>query len=103
MEWGKPSSTITAGCLSPSKGRFGHPDEVRTISLREAALLQTFPSDYRFVGSSIDRVCSVVGNALPCVFAESIAAQVRATIVRALPWLPERLLTRRRTVLERYG
>lgn len=87
MEWDRPSSTITAGCLSPSKGRFGHPDELRTISLREAALLQTFPYGYKFVGEKIDAACSVVGNALPCLFAEAIARRVVSTLARARPWL----------------
>lgn len=89
MEWDQPSSTITAGCLSPSKGRFGHPEELRTISLREAALLQTFPSSYKFVGNKIDAACSVVGNALPCLFAEAIAARVATTIRQAAPWLAD--------------
>lgn len=87
MEWDQPSSTITAGCLSPSKGRFGHPEELRTISLREAALLQTFPPSYKFVGDKIDSACSVVGNALPCLFAEAIARRVVRSIERARPWL----------------
>lgn len=87
MEWDQPSSTITAGCLSPSKGRFGHPDELRTISLREAALIQTFPPSYQFDGDKIDSSCSVVGNALPCLFAEAIARRVVRSIVQATPWL----------------
>ena len=87
MAWDQPSSTITAGCLSPSKGRFGHPEELRTISLREAALLQTFPPSYKFVGNKIDGACSVVGNALPCLFAEAIARRVVRSIDRARPWL----------------
>lgn len=86
MSWDQPSSTITSGCLSPSKGRFGHPEELRTISLREAALLQTFPPNYAF-GDGMDASCSVVGNALPCLFAESIARRVAGTIERAEPWL----------------
>ena len=48
MSWEKPAPTITGGCLSPSKGRFLHPDKNRSISAREAALLQSFPSDYIF-------------------------------------------------------
>lgn len=89
MEWDKPSSTITAGCLSPSKGRFGHPEQLRTISLREAALLQTFPPDYKFPSDRIDRACSVVGNALPCLFAQTIAHQVKRTLTAVQPWLDE--------------
>lgn len=87
LAWDQPSATITAGCLSPSKGRFGHPEELRTISLREAALLQTFPPSYRFVGDKIDAACSVIGNALPCLFAEAIARRVVRSIELAQPWL----------------
>ncbi len=80
MRWDEPSPTITAGCTTISKGRFGHPDQHRTISLREAALLQTFPSDYHFETDTFERACEMVGNALPCDFAEAIASQVAATI-----------------------
>lgn len=76
MVWDEPSVTITAGCTTLSKGRFGHPDKQRTISLREAALLQSFPSNYRFETHVFERACEIVGNALPCVFAEAIARQV---------------------------
>ena len=77
LAWDKPSGTITAGCTTLSKGRFGHPEQDRTISLREAALLQTFPPDYRFETPYFERACEIVGNALPPVFAEVIARQVR--------------------------
>ena len=76
MVWDEPSATITAGCTTPSKGRFGHPERDRTISLREAALLQTFPEDYRFETPYFERACEIVGNALPCVFAEAVARAV---------------------------
>lgn len=75
MSWDKPSVTITTGCTTLSKGRFGHPEEERTISLREAAMLQTFPPDYDFVTDHMDTACSMVGNALPCTFAEILAKQ----------------------------
>jgi DNA (cytosine-5)-methyltransferase 1 len=76
MSWDEPSVTITAGCTTLSKGRFGHPEEDRTISLREAALLQTFPPDYYFDTSIVEHACQIVGNALPCAFAEIVARQV---------------------------
>lgn len=81
MVWDEPSVTITAGCTTLSKGRFGHPEKDRTISLREAALLQTFPPDYRFETPHFERACEIVGNALPCVFAEAVARQVRLAIL----------------------
>ena len=75
MEWDRPSPTITGGCTTFSKGRFGHPTADRTISVREAALLQTFPRDYRFNTPYMDYVCSMIGNALPCIFAEALSRQ----------------------------
>jgi DNA (cytosine-5)-methyltransferase 1 len=75
MTWEKVSSTITGGCTTVSKGRFGHPEKDRTISVREAALLQIFPPDYIFDTPYIDHVCEIVGNALPCHFAEVVTRQ----------------------------
>ena len=69
MHWNSPSPTITGGCINPSKGRFVHPSQNRAITIREAALLQTFPRGYRL---PIDRgrfaMALLVGNALPPEF-----------------------------------
>lgn len=75
LEWDKASGTITGGCTTLSKGRFGHPEKDRTISLREAALLQTFPSDYVFDTPFMGHACNIVGNALPCDFAEALSSK----------------------------
>ena len=75
MEWDRPSPTITGGCTTFSKGRFGHPEADRTISVREAALLQTFPEDYVFDTPYMEHACNVIGNALPCDFAEAVSKQ----------------------------
>lgn len=75
MRWDYPSPTITGGCTTLSKGRFGHPEKNRTISVLEAALLQTFPENYIFPTPSIDAVCKIIGNALPPRFAEIMASQ----------------------------
>lgn len=67
--WDAMSSTITGGCLNPSKGRFLHPEQNRGISAREAALLQTFPSHYQFPADiSLDDLALLIGNALPPQF-----------------------------------
>jgi DNA (cytosine-5)-methyltransferase 1 len=50
MSWDKVSPTITTQFSSYGSGRFGHPDQDRAISIREGALLQTFPKDYDFGG-----------------------------------------------------
>jgi len=71
MAWDKPSPTITGGCNNPSKGRFIHPVENRVITLREAALLQTFPINYKFsLKSGKTGVATMIGNALPPTFIE---------------------------------
>jgi DNA (cytosine-5)-methyltransferase 1 len=81
MTWQGAAPTITTGCTTPAKGRFGHPDRRRTtISVREAALLQTFPATYRFRTDHIDKACSMIGNAVPPAYAAAVALQV----IRAL-------------------
>ncbi|HKP51284.1 MAG TPA: DNA cytosine methyltransferase [Chloroflexia bacterium] len=75
MTWDQVPVTMTGGCTTLSKGRFGHPNEDRTISAREAALIQTFPMDYIFDTPYMEYVCNIIGNALPCDFAEILANQ----------------------------
>ena len=75
MSWDQPSVTITGGCTTVSKGRFGHPTQRRTISVREAALLQTFPKNYKLGTLFMDKACDIIGNALPCLFAKKMAKQ----------------------------
>lgn len=84
MEWDRPSPTMTGGCTTFSKGRFGHPVQDRTISVREAALLQTFPEDYLFDTPYMEYVCNVIGNALPCDFAEAVSRQCQAELIASL-------------------
>ena len=69
MEWDKPSPTITTQFLGFSKGRFGHPEQNRALSLREGAILQGFPPSYEF-GKKGEKLKSTVigrliGNAVP--------------------------------------
>ncbi len=83
MSWDDVSPTITAGCTTPCKGRFGHPDRRRTtISVREAALLQTFPESYRFQSDQIDTVCDMIGNAVPPLFARALGVAIRRALER---------------------
>ena len=69
LRWDDYSTTITGGCLNPSKGRFLHPKENRCISAREAALLQSFPIDYKFpTNITKTSLALLIGNALPPKF-----------------------------------
>jgi len=76
LEWDKPSPTIVSH-LHKDGLMFIHPDvnQVRSITIREAALLQSFPMDYEFLGSNA--YCfKMIGNAVPVLFAKSIAEAV---------------------------
>lgn len=75
LRWDQTPVTITGGCTTPCKGRFGHPRRLSTISVREAATIQTFPLSYRFETEFKDFVCEMIGNALPPKFASVAAAQ----------------------------
>lgn len=75
MAWDDVAPTITARFDSFTRGKFGHPTQDRSISLREGALLQTFPIDFMFVGSKVD-VARQIGNAVPPVMAECIGKSI---------------------------
>lgn len=76
MSWDKPAPTITTKFVSISNGRFVHPDEDRSISLREGATIQTFPENYRFTSKSLRTAARIIGNAVPPVFAKSIGISI---------------------------
>ena len=68
LSWDQPAPTLTTKCISYSNGRFGHPDQDRALSVREAARLQTFPTDFRFFGSLASQARQI-GNAVPVALA----------------------------------
>jgi DNA (cytosine-5)-methyltransferase 1 len=77
MAWQDVAPTITGGCVNPSKGRFLHPEQHRSITPREAALLQSFPPRYTFTMSQGKyRVAELIGNALPPEFIRRHAASI---------------------------
>jgi len=81
MAWDDVAPTITSGCFNPSKGRFLHPQENRAITLREAALLQSFPKSYQFPASAgKEAIALMIGNALPPEFIRRQALQVMKTL-----------------------
>lgn len=74
MNWDLPCKTLTTKCTSISNGRFGHPDvkQNRAITFREAALLQTFPLDFKFFGNRSSK-SKQIGNAVPVLLAKCFA------------------------------
>ena len=81
MKWEEPSPTITTECTGIGNGRFGHPEQDRAISIREAALLQTFPITYRFFEKesevSLKNASRYIGNAVPPRLGEVIADSIK--------------------------
>lgn len=71
MSWDRPAPGLTTRCTSYSNGRFGHPQQDRAISVREAARLQTFPDDFVFEGS-LASMSRQIGNAVPVRLAEIV-------------------------------
>lgn len=77
MSWDSVSPTLTSKCFSLSNGRFGHPEQNRAISLREAAALQSFDDDYQFFGST-QEIGRQIGNAVPVLLAQRIGEYILA-------------------------
>lgn len=76
MAWDEPAPTMTTLCNGIGNGRFGHPVQHRAISLREAALLQSFPRTYKFWPHEMKlnrkAVARMIGNAVPPSLATAI-------------------------------
>lgn len=80
MWWDRVAPTLTSRCNSLSNGRFGHPEQDRAISLREAAALQTFPDDYEFFGTK-NSIARWIGNAVPVSFAEALGRAALTAVI----------------------
>ena len=87
MSWDQPAPVITTQCLGIGNGRFGHPSQMRAISIREAALLQSFPASFKFVppgepvfGMTLARQ---IGNAVPVRLGRVIARSIKKHLERA--------------------
>lgn len=87
MEWDKPAPTMTTQCYGFGNGRFGHPEQDRAISLREAAILQSFPRDYAFIPQdgkvSFKVLGRLIGNAVPVELGRAIARSINRHLALA--------------------
>jgi DNA (cytosine-5)-methyltransferase 1 len=80
MAWEKPAPTITTQFFGFGNGRFGHPEQDRALSLREGAILQTFPKKYSFIkpGAKVEmkNIGRLIGNAVPVKLGKVIAESI---------------------------
>lgn len=81
MDWNKPAPTMTTQCTGLGNGRFGHPEQNRAISVREAALIQTFPKNYQFFmdekSVSTTLASRYIGNAVPPMLGKIIGKSIK--------------------------
>ncbi len=81
MQWDDVAPTMTTYCIGLNNGRFGHPEQDRAISLREAALLQSFPKGYNLIDSkkefSLMNTAKHIGNAVPVLLGKAIAKSIK--------------------------
>ena len=84
MKWKDVSPTITTYCIGLNNGRFGHPEQDRAITLREAALLQSFPEKYQFIDPDdtfkSQVIARQIGNAVPVNLGIAIAKSIKKHI-----------------------
>lgn len=79
LAWAEPAVTITARFDSFTRGRFGHPEENRSITLREGARLQSFPDSFEFLGNR-GQGARLIGNAVPPLLAEAVGRSLIAAL-----------------------
>jgi DNA (cytosine-5)-methyltransferase 1 len=79
MSWDDVAPTLTTGCTDVTRGRFAHPEADRAITPREAALIQTFPSGYKFEGT-MRAVATQIGNALPFTLLRALTPVFREAL-----------------------
>lgn len=86
LEWDKPSGTITTQAYNFGTGRFGHPEQDRALTIREMAVLQSFPENYEFVPTGqipeFTPVCRLIGNAVPVELGYAVGLSVKTHLKR---------------------
>ena len=75
LYWDKPARTITRWVFHPGSGRFFHPTQNRTITIREAARLHSYPDNFHFLGSYTD-MASQIGESVPPLLSKVIATSI---------------------------
>lgn len=84
MKWDDVAPTMTTYCVGLNNGRFGHPEQDRAITLREAALLQSFPANYKFIDPkksfNSQNIAKHIGNAVPVGLGIAIAKSIKKHI-----------------------
>ena len=89
LYWDRPSITITHYARNPASGRYSHPEQDRGLTAREAALLQSFPNGFVFMGKS-DDIYRQIGEAVPPFLSAAIATNVLIELISREPMMEEK-------------
>ena len=79
LTWEMTSPTITRWVFHPGSGRWGHPEQIRVLTTREAARIQSFPDHFVFHGTFTD-MAGQIGNAVPPLLAEAVAKAIKSVL-----------------------
>ena len=105
LAWDAPAKTIKRECAHVGNGRYAHPRQTRLLTVREMAMLQGFPADYRFVSPSIANRYRHVGDAVPPLLSYQLSALVAWMKTGKKPapsdWVLHGSSLRRRDVIRR--
>ena len=83
MKPSEPANTITVKFRSPSSSKCIHPFQDRSITIREAARLQTFEDTFKFAGSNTD-ISALIGNAVPSLLGKAIARNITVELLKTI-------------------
>lgn len=92
LYWDRPSITITHYARNPASGRYSHPEQDRGLTAREAALLQSFPNGFEFMGK-FDDIYRQIGEAVPPFLSAAIATNVLIELISKEPTEEERAMS----------
>lgn len=92
MWWDRPAPTIKRECSHVGNGRYAHPEQDRQCTVRELAILQGFPPDYRFVGSSRKNLYRQIGDAVPPLISHQLAWVAHWILTGVKPTLEQAIL-----------
>ncbi|MDF1751584.1 MAG: DNA cytosine methyltransferase [Verrucomicrobiales bacterium] len=93
MSWDKPAPTIKRECAHVGNGRYAHPVEDRLCSIREMAMLQGFPNEFSFEGSSMANKYRHIGDAVPPLLSYQLAHVANWILTEKRPELEQVLLS----------
>jgi DNA (cytosine-5)-methyltransferase 1 len=80
LEWNRPANTITKSFAYLGSGKFGHPEQNRGLTIREAARLQSFPDDFKFCDESVKTLAMMVGGAVPPLLSKAFGLKFVALL-----------------------